>query len=72
MVVDNLNIHRCKSLTDTFGKEVGSEIWDRFTIHYTPKPGSWLESESSQGNVWGPGDFPRVPIDPKPEPGIVE
>src|SRR3954469_95845 len=40
LVLDNLNIHRRKSLTDTFGKEVGSEIWDRFTIHYTPKHGS--------------------------------
>jgi hypothetical protein len=40
--VDNLNIHRRKSLTDTFGQDVGSEIWNRFTIHYTPTHGSWL------------------------------
>ena len=42
LVVDNLNIHHRKSLTDTFGTEVGAEIWDRFTVHYTPKHGSWL------------------------------
>ena len=42
LVMDNLNIHRRKSLTDTFGKEIGTEIWDRFTVHYTPKHGSWL------------------------------
>jgi DDE superfamily endonuclease len=42
LVLDNLNIHRRKSLTDAFGEEVGSEIWDRFSIHYTPKHGSWL------------------------------
>jgi DDE superfamily endonuclease len=42
LVVDNLNIHRRKSLTDTFGHDVGSEIWDRFTVHYTPTHGSWL------------------------------
>ena len=42
LVMDNLNIHRRKSLTDLLGPEVGSEIWDRFTIHYTPNHGSWL------------------------------
>src|SRR5262249_14299237 len=42
LVMDNLNTHRRKSLTDTFGEEVGGEIWDRFTVHYTPKHGSWL------------------------------
>jgi len=40
--MDNLNIHRSKSLTGAFGAEVGGEIWDRFTVHYTPKHGSWL------------------------------
>jgi hypothetical protein len=42
LVLDNLNIHRRKSLTDVFGAELGSEIWDRFTVHYTPTHGSWL------------------------------
>jgi hypothetical protein len=42
LVMDNLNTHRRKSLTDTFGDHVGNAIWDRFTIHYTPKHGSWL------------------------------
>lgn len=42
LVMDNLNIHRCKSLTDTFGETKGNTIWDRLTVHYTPKPGSWL------------------------------
>jgi len=42
LVLDNLNIHRRKSLTDWFGREIGSEIWDRFTVHYTPNHGSWL------------------------------
>ena len=41
-VMDNLNIHRRKSLTDHFGQERGNEIWDRLTVHYTPKHGSWL------------------------------
>ena len=42
LVMDNLNIHRRKSLTDLYGAEVGGEIWDRFTVHYTPTHGSWL------------------------------
>ena len=42
LVLDNLNIHRRKSLTGLFGVELGSEIWDRFTVHYTPTHGSWL------------------------------
>jgi transposase len=42
LVMDNLNIHRRKSLTDLLGDEIGGEVWDRFTIHYTPTHGSWL------------------------------
>jgi hypothetical protein len=42
LVMDNLNIHTRKMLTDAFGDEVGGEIWDRFTVHYTPTHGSWL------------------------------
>ena len=42
LVMDNLNIHCRKSLTDAFGEQDGGEIWDRFTVHYTPKHGSWL------------------------------
>jgi hypothetical protein len=43
LVMDNLNIHCRKSLTDAFGIEVGSEIWNRFTVHFTPTHGSWLD-----------------------------
>jgi hypothetical protein len=42
MVMDNLNTHCRKSLTDHYGEEQGSALWDRFTAHYTPKHGSWL------------------------------
>ena len=42
LIVDNLNIHCRKSLTDVLGPEVGGEVWDRFTVHYTPVHGSWL------------------------------
>jgi hypothetical protein len=42
LVLDNHNIHCLKSLIDTFGTEMGREVWNRFTIHSTPKHGSWL------------------------------
>ena len=42
LVLDNLNIHREKSLKDAYGAELGAEIWSRFTVHYTPTHGSWL------------------------------
>jgi hypothetical protein len=42
LVMDNLSSHTRKSLTDLYGAEVGGEIWDRFTVHYTPTHGSWL------------------------------
>jgi hypothetical protein len=45
LVMDNLNTHRRKSLTGTFGEEAGGEIWDRFTVHYTTH--SWKLAELS-------------------------
>ena len=42
LVMDNLNIHCQKSMTAHFGEAKGRELWDRLTIHYTPKHGSWL------------------------------
>ena len=31
-----------KALADVFGAEMAAEVWDRFTVHYTPTHGSWL------------------------------
>jgi len=42
LVMDNLNIHSRKSLTYVFGAEMAAEVWSRFTVHYTPSHGSWL------------------------------
>ena len=42
IVLDNLNIHCRKSLTDFFGDQKGGYIWSRLTVHHTPKHGSWL------------------------------
>jgi hypothetical protein len=40
--MDNLNIHCRKTLTDYFGEQAGGYLWNRLSIHYTPKHGSWL------------------------------
>ena len=42
LVLDNLNIHCRKSLTDSFGPKAGGRLWRRLKFHHTPKHGSWL------------------------------
>lgn len=42
LVMDNLSSHTRKALVDRFGEEKGGALWDRFTVHYTPTHGSWL------------------------------
>jgi len=42
LVMDNLNIHSQKALAEAFGAEMAGEVWGRFTVHYTPTHGSWL------------------------------
>ena len=42
LVLDNLSTHSRKALVDRFGEEAGGWLWARFTVHYTPKHGSWL------------------------------
>ena len=42
LVMDNLNTHCRKSLTDYYGGKEGRRLWRRLTVHHTPKHGSWL------------------------------
>lgn len=42
LIQDNLNTHVEKSLTGFYGEKKGRSIWNRFTVHYTPKHASWL------------------------------
>jgi len=53
LVVDNLNTHCEKSCIEAFGNEAGSALWRRFTIHYTPKHGSWLNAAELEANLVG-------------------
>jgi transposase len=42
LVMDNLSTHKRKALVDRFGEKIGGLLWERFTVHYTPKHGSWM------------------------------
>ena len=42
LVMDNLSTHHRKALVDRYGETIGGLLWDCFTVHYTPKHGSWL------------------------------
>lgn len=42
LVMDNLNTHTRNAVVQRFGEKEGGRLWDRFTVHYTPKHGSWL------------------------------
>ena len=52
LVMDNLNIHCEKSLTDFYGVEKGKALWSRFEVHYTPKHGSWLNQAEIAINMY--------------------
>jgi hypothetical protein len=42
LVMDNLSSHRRKAMVDRYGERIGGLLWERFTVHYTPRHGSWL------------------------------
>jgi transposase len=52
LIMDNLNTHTAKSLTDFYGEEEGNRIWNHFEIHYTPKHGSWLNQAEIAINMY--------------------
>jgi len=52
LIVDNLSTHTRKALTDTFGEREGGALWGRFTVHYTPKHGSWLNPAEVAISLW--------------------
>ena len=52
LVMDNLNTHFEKSLIDAYGTFEGRRLWRRFTVHYTPKHGSWLNPAEIEVGLW--------------------
>ena len=39
-ILDNLNSPTRKAVVERFGTKAGGWLWDRFTLHYTPKHAS--------------------------------
>jgi len=42
LVVDNLSTHSRRCVVRHYGEERGGALWARFTVHFTPRHGSWL------------------------------
>lgn len=52
LIVDNLSTHTKKSLINAFGEEQADALWSRFTLHFTPKHGSWLNPAEVEISLW--------------------
>ena len=52
LVMDNLNTHCLKSLTDFYGIKMGNKIWNKFETHYTPKHASWLDQAEIEISIF--------------------
>lgn len=52
LVMDNLNTHNEKSLVNYYGPKKGRQLWRLFTVHYTPKHGSWLNQAEIEIGVF--------------------
>jgi hypothetical protein len=55
--------------------EMAAEVWGRFTVHYTPTHGSWLNQAEIEIGIFsrqclGKHEFPTLRSG-KPRPGIV-
>jgi hypothetical protein len=63
LVMDNLNIHCEKSLTDHLGRRLGRRLWRRLRVHYTPKHGSWLNQAEIELSLVSRGCLGRRRLD---------
>jgi hypothetical protein len=50
--MDKLSTHAPKALVKRFGDTAGIWLWDRFTVHYTPKHGSWLNQAEMEVSMF--------------------
>lgn len=67
LVMDNLNIHCEKSLTDHLGWRIGRQLWRRLTVHFTPKHGSWLNQAEIELSMVSRGCLGSRRIDTLPQ-----
>ena len=51
-VMDNLSTHTRKALVERFGDTARPWLWDRFTVHDTPKHGSWLNQAEMEVSMF--------------------
>ena len=51
LIMDNLNVHREKSVIAALGQAAGIRLWRRFTVHYTPKHASWLNPAEIEASL---------------------
>lgn len=52
LICDQLNTHRESSLIKAFGPRRGARLWQRFTVHYTPKHASWLDPAEIEASAF--------------------
>jgi DDE superfamily endonuclease len=67
LVLDNLSTHACRSLVRHLGPQAGEKLWNRFTIHHTPKHASWLNQAEIEISVFarqclGSRRFASLPV----------
>jgi hypothetical protein len=63
LIMDNLNVHGPQSLVTALGATKGAALWARFTPHYTPKHGSWLNPAEIEASLWARECLGRDRID---------
>src|SRR5262245_23073792 len=52
LIMDNLNLHCRAAVIGVLGPKRGAALWARFTPHYTPKHGSWLNPAEIEASLW--------------------
>jgi transposase len=52
LIMDNLNLHCRAAVMGVLGPQEGAALWARFTPHYTPKHGSWLNPAEIEASLW--------------------
>jgi transposase len=52
LIMDNLNLHCRAAGIGALGPHQGAALWARFTPHYTPKHGSWLNPAEIEASLW--------------------
>jgi hypothetical protein len=52
LVLDNLSTHARSSLARLLGPDQAAQLWNRFTIHHTPKHASWLNQAEIEISIF--------------------